>query len=244
MLKRRSTVIKKSSYAGSSFSDLSPGLHIEPNSAALIRGDKNSLDSPYDVKITPLQPIYEIKELKVIVDSEKSNKDKDEVAELPNRAQLAMIMLLCYKEEIRTPIVIGGRLCAINCHYVNGLVNGWVSTTLSNRKFCFDFQPLKSLKKKQLIIAEAKRLYFDYYPADGKKRDPDGKSGIVLCVKKDDECDPNDFNFLDKELIYMAQIMGSRQKYIKMTLTRQKINASVYSESYGSSEDDKSDLES
>lgn len=52
-------------------------------------------------------------------------------------------------------------------------------------------------------------------------------------VKKDDECDSNDFNFLDKELVYLAQIMGSRQKYIKIVLTRGRVNESVYSESYG-----------
>ena len=42
-------------------------------------------------------------------------------------------------------------------------------------------------------------------------------------VKKEHECDPYDYNFLDKELIYMAEIDGSRQKYIKMILTRTKI---------------------
>lgn len=52
---------------------------------------------------------------------------------------------------------------------------------------------------------------------------PGGKQGIVLCVKTQDECDPYDYNFLDKELIYMAKVSGSRQKYIKMILTRKKI---------------------
>ena len=57
-----------------------------------------------------------------------------------------------------------------------------------------------------------------------------------MCVKSQDECDPYDFNFLDKELIYMAQICGSRQKYIKMVLKRMRINESVSSSEFDESQ--------
>lgn len=89
---------------------------------------------------------------------------------------------------------------------------------------------MKSLKKKQLIIAEINRLYWEYFPPNKPSFGPDGKQGVVLCVKGQDECDQFDYNFLDKELIYMAAVSGSRQKYIKMTLKRMKINESVSSD--------------
>ena len=78
-----------------------------------------------------------------------------------------------------------------------------------------------------MCIAEVKRLYWEYFPPLGTKRSPNGRTGICLCVKQESECDPHDFNFLDKELIYMAQIDGARQKYIKMVLKRFKITESV-----------------
>ena len=65
------------------------------------------------------------------------------------------------------------------------------------------------MKKKLICIAEVKRLYWDYFPP-GSILGPGGKTGICLCVKQENECDPYDFNFLDKELIYMAQIQGSK----------------------------------
>ena len=42
----------------------------------------------------------------------------------------------------------------------------------------------------------------------------------MLCRKSEEECDPYNYNFLDKELYYLAQIQGSRQKYISMYLQR------------------------
>ena len=74
------------------------------------------------------------------------------------------------------------------------------------------------------------RLYWEYFPPNQLSFGPGGKQGVVLCVKSQDDCDPFDFNFLDKELTYMAMVSGSRQKYIKMTLRRMRINESVSSE--------------
>ena len=48
----------------------------------------------------------------------------------------------------------------------------------------------------------------------------------MLTYKSEEECDPHDFNFLDRELIYLAQIMGQRQKYVRMVLKRRRIDES------------------
>ena len=64
---------------------------------------------------------------------------------------------------------------------------------------------MKSLQKKQLIIAEMNRLYWEYFPPNVPVFGNLGiKQGVTLCVKTQEECDPYDFNFLDRELIYMA----------------------------------------
>ena len=96
------------------------------------------------------------------------------------------------------------------------------------------------MRKKNLIIAEVKRLYWDYIPAHSSKKVPGGEGGggLTLCYKKEGECDPSNYNFLDKEQYYLAQIKGSRQKYICMLLTRHSRTKgeldSFESESYGS----------
>ena len=87
--------------------------------------------------------------------------------ELPNRAQVVMTMLLMHKEKIETQYTIGGRVCFIKASYVNGNVQGSVSPDFSSKKFEFEFTPLKSLQKKQLIIAEMNRLYWEYFPPNG-----------------------------------------------------------------------------
>ena len=76
-----------------------------------------------------------------------------------------------------------------------------------------------------------KRLYLDYFPPFAMTKGPGGKTGVILCVKTEEQCDPFDFNFLDKELIFLAKIAGSGQKYVKMILRRMKIHESVYAES-------------
>ena len=75
---------------------------------------------------------------------------------------------------------------------------------LSTRKFEFEFDCLPGLSKKHLIIAEVKRLYWDYIPSNSRKRGYAGKKGLVLCWKSEDECDPLNYNFLDKEQYYLA----------------------------------------
>ena len=101
-------------------------------------------------------------------------------------------------------MMIGGIMCNIQASYCNGLVTGYCSSSLSTKKHSFEFEPMSHMKKKQLIIAEVNRLYWEYFPMMGQLKHPEGKTGVVLCVKKEHECDPHDFNFLDKELIYMA----------------------------------------
>ena len=96
-------------------------------------------------------------------------------------------------------MLISGVHCQLKAGYINGKVVGEVTCTLSTRRFEFDFDPLSSLKKKNLIIAEVKRLYWDYFPPNGRKKGREGKRGLVLCHKGEDECDPYNYNFLDKE---------------------------------------------
>lgn len=79
--------------------------------------------------------------------------------------------------------MIGGRLCNVKASYVNGMVSGWVGTDLSSQKHVFEFEPLKSLRKKPLIIAEVYRLYWEYFPTISAFRDPKGRKGIQLCFK-------------------------------------------------------------
>ena len=76
---------------------------------------------------------------------------------------------------------------------------------MSSKKYEFEFAPLKSLQKKQLIIAEMNRLYWEYFPTNVPVQGKLGaKQGVTLCIKTQEECDPYDYNFLDRELIYMA----------------------------------------
>ena len=131
-----------------------------------------------------------------------------------------MSMLLIYKEQIETSIMISGLMCYVKANYVNGCVDGFINSSHSTKLHRFNFLPLKKLNRKPLIIAEIKRLYWEYFPSEHSKRGPDGRHGLCLCWKLEHECDPYDHNFLDKELIYLAKIDGSRQKYIKMILLR------------------------
>lgn len=95
--------------------------------------------------------------------------------------------------------MIGGVHCHISAkYYLHGQVSGHVSSALNSKKYHFQFERLKSLQKKDIIIAEVQRLYWDYYPKLGNKRGPNGESGIVLCYKSEKDCDPFDYNFLDK----------------------------------------------
>ncbi len=89
-------------------------------------------------------------------------------------------------------------MCNVTASYVNGKVQGKLSSALSSKMHEFEFEPMRSMQKKSLIIAEVKRLYWDYFPPLGRKKSPDGRTGLVLCFKTEAECIPNDFNFLDK----------------------------------------------
>ena len=108
-------------------------------------------------------------------------------------------MMLVYKEKIESNFLIGGVPCHIKAGYINGKVAGEVTCSLSSRRFEFEFDPLSSLKRKALIIAEIKRLYWDYIPHNTRKRGSGGKKGLILCHKSEAECDPLNYNFLDKE---------------------------------------------
>ena len=77
-----------------------------------------------------------------------------------------------------------------------------------------------------LIVVELKRLYFSYGKeereilTDQDKWKLGGKPKIILKVKEENECDPNCYNILDQELIYLAKIEGSKQSHINLTLKR------------------------
>ena len=101
-------------------------------------------------------------------------------------------------------MVISGLVCFIKASYLNGKVDGYINSEHSTKWHKFNFTPLEKLQRKQLVIAEVKRLYWDYFPTECNKRGPGGKYGLVLCYKKENECDPFDYNFLDKELIFLA----------------------------------------
>lgn len=103
------------------------------------------------------------KKVEASIDSIKIEEAHEEGEDL-DRAHHALTLLLIYKERIETSITIGGVQCHIKASYLNGRICGNVSSALSAKKFDFEFDPLKSLHKKNLIIAEVKRLYWDYYP--------------------------------------------------------------------------------
>ena len=135
----------------------------------------------------------------------KLNTQSSDDEEDMDRAHHALTLLLIYKERMeRVNICIGGVSCHVKAVYLNGRVVGEVSPAISNKKYEFEFEPLKSLHKKLLIIAEVKRLYWDYFPPGGLKKAKNGRQGLVLCHLSEDQCDPFNYNFLDKELYYLA----------------------------------------
>ena len=117
---------------------------------------------------------------------------------------------------------ISGELCYVKAAYMSGLVAGNVNRMNSCTQYKFEFSPLSFLNKKTLLLAEIQRLYFDYKTLDGKKK-------VVLCYKSEAEYDKDnlDYNLLDSELRYLAQIDGCRQPYIKMFMKRRKENRSL-----------------
>ena len=98
----------------------------------------------------------------------------EEEAEDLDRAHFAMTLLLIYKERIETNMMISGVPCRVKASYVNGNVCGYITSSLSTKKYDFEFEPMKSLQKKNLIIAEINRLYWDYFPPMGKRKSPNG----------------------------------------------------------------------
>ena len=80
-------------------------------------------------------------------------------------------------------------------------------------------------------MPELKRLYFTYgkTPIEienandtqhVKKPNFGHKSRIYLKYKLESECNPNNFNLLDDELIFLGRIEGSRQAHINIKLNR------------------------
>lgn len=139
-------------------SEFSPSLkNIEPNSAGY----------------APLTPMA-ILEAEDLEQSEEMEED---------RAHQVMSLLLIYKETVDTQLLISGVVCQIKASYVNGMVYGTVCSALSSKKHEFEFEPMRCLQKKSLIIAEIKRLYWEYFAPQRKQKSAKGKTGLVLCYK-------------------------------------------------------------
>ena len=175
--------------------------------------------SPH-IRTAPIDDDNEFFGIEADAEEEITQLYVEEAFEDLDRAHHALTLMLTYKESMECSMVIGGMQSHVKANYVHGQVEGVVSCMRSSRKFEFEFDPLKGLFRKNLIIAEVKRLYWDYIPMHSSKFVPESKSGLTLCFKGEDECDPDNFNFLDREQYYLAQIKGSRQKYICMLLTR------------------------
>jgi len=132
---------------------------------------KNS--EPHSAGHAPLTPMA-ILEQEDLEDSEEIEED---------RAHHVMSLLLIYKETVDTQLLISGVVCQIKASYVNGMVYGTVCSALSSKKHEFEFEPMRCLQKKSLIIAEIKRLYWEYFPPQRQKKSAKGKTGLVLCYK-------------------------------------------------------------
>ena len=147
MLKQRSTFIKQQTV-----SDIgTPGLGLNVQDSFFDNFlEPDNLNQPAQLGEIPQQ-------------AEEDDEDLD-------RAHYAMTLLLIYKERIETNMMISGVPCRVKASYVNGNVCGYVTSALSTKKFEFEFEPMKSLQKKNLIIAEINRLYWDYYPPMGKRK--------------------------------------------------------------------------
>ena len=61
----------------------------------------------------------------------------EEDSSFRNRAQIAMTMLLFFKEQIDTQIMIGGIMCNVQGSYINGMVTGFVCSEISNKNNLF-----------------------------------------------------------------------------------------------------------
>ena len=78
----------------------------------------------------------------------------------------------------------------------------------------FDFKPLSYIAKNMLLLVELKRLYFTYGKERiivdtsniGYEKKPNlgAKPKVLLKYKTEEECDPNNYNILDDELIYLG----------------------------------------
>ena len=121
------------------------------------------------------------------------------------------------KERVSQIMDISGQQCFVNASYQNGRVVGDVSLLYSSRKMSFEFEPLSMFAKKQLLFIEIKRLYLEY-----SKRGDEGKYVVDLGVIRQDEMLKNDFNLMDTRMIFLGQIQGSPQKYIRINLRKVK----------------------
>ena len=111
---------------------------------------------------------------------------------------------------------ISGQTCYVNASYINGKIEGEVSHFFSGRKMNFQFEPLKSLSKKQMLFLELKRLYLEY------KKVAADKHQIQLGVLGEEELPKNDFNLLDTRMFYLGQIQGSPKHYVTLNLRKLK----------------------
>ena len=128
-----------------------------------------------------------------------------------------MQLMLMNKEQINHCISVSGHKCFVEAGYNLGYVFGRVSTELDDRKYEFEFAPLYSFKKKQMLFLEIKRLYFDY------RHDEKGNIKLFLDVIRADDCPRNDFNLLATTCRFLGQIDGCPHKYIRIDLRKIKI---------------------
>lgn len=152
---------------------------------------------------------------------QQSNKDVQQRFKLKDnktwsgKASEKLAWVVRNKEVVNKMTYVSGQLCYIKAAYMSGLVAGNVNRINSCTQYKFEFKPLSMLNKKTLLLAEINRLYFDYKTCQGKKK-------IVLCYKSEEEYDKEniDYNLLDSELRFLAQIDGVRQPYISMFMQR------------------------
>ena len=54
-------------------------------------------------------------------------------------------MLLIYKENIETSLMISGLMCFVKATYINGQVEGYINSEHSTKWHKFNFAPMKKL---------------------------------------------------------------------------------------------------
>ena len=66
-----------------------------------------------------------------------------------------------------------------------------------------------------MLLIEVKRIYFEY-----RQNRKNNKYEIVLDYTRQEEQPRNDFNLLDTRMIFLGQIEGSPQRYIRINMRK------------------------